>query len=642
MSDFSNYLLSTNPDQWLRLGDSSGSVASDSSGNSKDGSYEGTFTLNQDSLVANDSTTSVLLGSDGKVNLGDITTFANAGTLGYDMRHSFSPASDYELGTPREVFIDAHDGVNGVLVAHNGEGVLTEPRLLDPDGDAGDQYARACAMSGNGLVGAIAIPRWDNGTTNIGAVQLYDRADLKSPWVKRGVPLPCPIALDVYFGTDVALNYDGSVLGVSAQWYSPTFTNQGGIWVWDLVKATDTRTLRATSETNGAIISPAPVAEQTFGSSLDFDDSGDVMLVGANDAGLGTGRAWLLDSNMNEWDVRGGVITASDAVSGDGFGVSTALNGTATIAAIGANSREEAGELDRGGIYTIDINGSTYTERAQILTAPDAGDSDSFGRSLALNQIGDILLGGAQFWDGDYTNQGVVYSFKISGVTWTYKGQITEPDAAQDNVFGRGLDCDSSGLYALFGASGYDGATSDEGAAYSYILSCIEYIHGSETDLTPIEFAAGSINRICPQYNSTTKEMSLYNNAVLLGSHTFTNALVMPVTGTFYLEGQRTVQDWTYKDGPTNLEDVLKDYEVFVSIRLLVDKLRLLGYTGTIQDMKKSWLVDEGYTGNLVDMEKRFLVNLGYSGSIPGMYKDKATSDGYNSLNKFLIETWLL
>ena len=118
MSNFSDYMGDKTLGQWLRLGDSSGTTATDSSGNGNDGSYEGTYTLGQTGLVTGDSDTAVLLGSDGKVNLGDITTFENAGTAGYDIREAFKPTSNYGAGTAREVWLNATDGTDGLEVAY--------------------------------------------------------------------------------------------------------------------------------------------------------------------------------------------------------------------------------------------------------------------------------------------------------------------------------------------------------------------------------------------------------------------------------------------------------------------------------------------------------------------------------------------
>ena len=118
MSNFSDYMGDKTLGQWLRLGDSSGTTATDSSGNGNDGSYEGTYTLSQTGLVTGDSDTAVLLGSDGKVNLGDITTFENAGTAGYTIREAFKPTSDYGAGTAREVWLSATDSTDGLEVAY--------------------------------------------------------------------------------------------------------------------------------------------------------------------------------------------------------------------------------------------------------------------------------------------------------------------------------------------------------------------------------------------------------------------------------------------------------------------------------------------------------------------------------------------
>lgn len=83
---FSEYMISKVMKAWLRLGESSGTAALDSSANSNDATYSGTFTLSQTGLVSSDSNTAVLLGSDGVITMDSIVPFANAGSLGYDFR----------------------------------------------------------------------------------------------------------------------------------------------------------------------------------------------------------------------------------------------------------------------------------------------------------------------------------------------------------------------------------------------------------------------------------------------------------------------------------------------------------------------------------------------------------------------------
>ena len=96
---------------------------------------------------------------------------------------------------------------------------------------------------------------------------------------------------------------------------------------------------------------------------------------------------------------------------------------------------------------------------------------------------------------------------------------------------------------------------------YNITSSSYRITHGSEFK----EFAyvrSGTIRRVS-NYNATTKELEFFVNGVSQGTHTFTNALVMPSTGTFYIEGQRTVDEWSYKEGPTASGDVATDYTYF-------------------------------------------------------------------------------
>lgn len=53
-----------------------------------------------------------------QVNLGDITKFANAGTLGYDVRLAFKPTNNYDGGTANEILHDMHYGTNGMLIEY--------------------------------------------------------------------------------------------------------------------------------------------------------------------------------------------------------------------------------------------------------------------------------------------------------------------------------------------------------------------------------------------------------------------------------------------------------------------------------------------------------------------------------------------
>ena len=142
-------------------------------------------------------------------------------------------------------------------------------------------------------------------------------------------------------------------------------------------------------------------AEDQFGFSMAVD--GDTMVVGApyNDAETctnpprcNTGAVYLFKSAGNTWvpDDTTFELTASDAVNGDQFGWSVAIDGDRL--AVGAPSKNE-GKAVSGAVYLFEYDGNTWVpdENQQKLTASVPESSGRFGFSLALD--GDKLVVGA-------------------------------------------------------------------------------------------------------------------------------------------------------------------------------------------------------------------------------------------------------
>ncbi len=105
--------------------------------------------------------------------------------------------------------------------------------------------------------------------------------------------------------------------------------------------------------------------------------------------------------------------------------------------------------------------------------------------------------------------------------------------------------------------STYDGATINtvledyhdgtNGILDEYETGNYKVTHGSETASFAITFTAGSNNRLIRTYDATTKTLSLYNNNSLIDSHTFTNALIMPLSLPF-VEGSQILKEDTPVD----------------------------------------------------------------------------------------------
>src|SRR5687768_11292448 len=118
---------------------------------------------------------------------------------------------------------------------------------------------------------------------------------------------------------------------------------------------------------------------------------------------------------------RSALVTALDAAPQDKFGNSIAISGNTAI--IGSRFDDVGANADQGSAYVFVRSGSTWTQQAK-LTAADGQSSDAFGTSVAIS--GNIAVVGAPGDDaGANLNEGSVYIFVRSGVTWTQQTKLT-------------------------------------------------------------------------------------------------------------------------------------------------------------------------------------------------------------------------
>lgn len=71
-------------------------------------------------------------------------------------------------------------------------------------------------------------------------------------------------------------------------------------------------------------------------------------------------------------------------------------------------------------------------------------------------------------------------------------------------------------------------------------------------------------------------------------------------------------------------------------------KLRQLGYVGTIDDMQKAYLKDQGYPQSMMDAMSLYLALLGYTGALNDKLRQKATAEGWGSVPTMLQQQGLI
>ena len=241
-------------------------------------------------------------------------------------------------------------------------------------------------------------------------------------------------------------------------------------------------------------------ANHFFGFSLSIDgDHADIGAYGTSSAGPNTGSAYIFKRDGSNW-IEQDVLKASDAASGDHFGISTAIDGDYVV--IGAFRNDDNGN-DSGSAYIFKNNGSNWVEET-ILKASDASSDDHFGRSVSISD--EYVLIGALRNDDNGNDSGSAYIFKNYGSNWVEELKLTASDASADDRFGFSVSI--SGEHAIIGAYLNDEKGTNSGAAYIYRNdnnTWVEEIKLLASDAT-IEDRFG-------------RNVSIYNEYVIVGSH---------------------------------------------------------------------------------------------------------------------------
>jgi len=205
----------------------------------------------------------------------------------------------------------------------------------------------------------------------------------------------------------------------------------------------------------------------SFGYSVALD--GDTLVVGAvgeastaaggesnNDASY-AGAVYIFTRNNGIWSQQA-FLKASNAETGDSFGVSLALDGDTLVVgaddeastAAGGQSNNDA--ANAGAAYVFTRSNGIWSQQA-FLKASNAEEDDLFGVSVALD--GDTLVLGATNEDStdtggennnDASNAGAVYVFTRSNGIWSQQAFLKARNAEEDDYFGISVAVDGDTL----------------------------------------------------------------------------------------------------------------------------------------------------------------------------------------------------
>jgi len=360
-------------------------------------------------------------------------------------------------------------------------------KLTASDVEQDDHFGHSVASSGDWLV--VGKP-WDNDVAaGSGAVYAYlcggddwiETQKLKASDAEFADFLGWSVAIDGW--VCVAGAYYESPLGISAAGSAYVFELSGGVWAQSAkIWASDA--------------SP----NEFFGYAVAA--SGDRLLIGAredNEFGYVAGAAYVFDHVGPNW-VQSAKLTASDAMSGDGFGLSVSLWGD--FALVGSTSDGPAGG-EQGAAYVFQRFGPVWTQVAKLVNS-DAAYQDYFGSAVAIRQ--DLALVTAQHHDHGAISGGAVYVFERQNGVWIETQELRAHDPIIGHNFGFSIDVRDD--VALFGAIG-DGASAYTGTGAAYIFS---------RSLTGWVEAGKFIANDASSYDNLGNSVALSGNLAFVGS----------------------------------------------------------------------------------------------------------------------------
>ncbi|RSZ59200.1 filamentous hemagglutinin N-terminal domain-containing protein [Massilia atriviolacea] len=300
----------------------------------------------------------------------------------------------------------------------------------------GDQFGTSVALNNDAT--RMAVGAFGDG--NNGSVRLIGfGTDFAAPAVKQTLARGTSGTPATAFGYGVSVAFDGSgeSLAVGALYDSGSNADCSACGAVHLYGYNGSAATYQRGIGKGYGSNMALANEQQFGTSVAFDDSGNLLAVGAIGANNAKGAVYLFNGGTASPTLRGtigsGVNGAKDLNlslrDSEAFGSSVALSGDGKRLAIGASAGGGFSDLTNGpgSVRVVDFSDAAFSAPAVSATLGrdytvganadvTLGDGDNFGFALALNAAGERLVVGAPYAnsaDGSVPETGALHAFAL-------------------------------------------------------------------------------------------------------------------------------------------------------------------------------------------------------------------------------------
>lgn len=354
----------------------------------------------------------------------------------------------------------------------------TQDTILTVNAPAmGDQAATSVALSADGTLAALGVPRDDFAQATLaGSVRIFSR--VAGAWAETAaLRAPAP-SMGAQFGFSISLSADGSRLLVGAPFEDGTpGADVGAARVY----------LRGASgwSLEASLTAPDLAPADFFGGAIALSGDGTRAFVGAigdevpgGPVNCGTVRVFV--RNASGWNLET-VLTALGADSDDLFASSLATTPDGSVLIVGVRNDDTDAGSNAGSVRVFSRAGTMWTEEA-TLTAFDAMPSDQLGNAVSISADGLVALIAAISDDSDAgTNSGSVRPFARIGGVWLEQPTLL-PDSASVPSFGVAVALRADGTRAIVGAPL---GSSNDGVARVYTLETTGWVADTALTVTP-------------------------------------------------------------------------------------------------------------------------------------------------------------
>lgn len=199
--------------------------------------------------------------------------------------------------------------------------------------------------------------------------------------------------------------------------------------------------------------------------SISINDAGDTILVSASSSAFtSTGGVYVYTRIGGVWSLQSTLIPPGRV------GLATvSLDSSGNYAAIGQETVDTSPYTDNGAVYIYHRSGITWSLQATLL-ASDRASGDFFGSSLEISKDSNYIVIGAMLKESGlpppHSSTGRVYVFHRSGTSWTQQLNTSGSDPVVDHIpkgRGEGLSITNDGSKIVF--------TSSEAYPFQWVFS---------------------------------------------------------------------------------------------------------------------------------------------------------------------------